>query len=224
MEEFYGRPITGPSLNGRASEYKKALRDFRVSSGQQLLGPAFEDGASVFLIGDLHLDHQNIIRYCARPFADVEEMNGVLLDNWNFTVKKTDKVYYLGDLAFGKSSRKPSYWKQLLNGGIEFIRGNHDRKLGGAKESEVLEYGGERFFLCHYPKRPAGWNGWLVHGHTHNNEMPSFPFINGETKTINVSAELIGYKPLSMKKLLALDINSIKRMDTLGSKPERETA
>ncbi len=205
-------------------EYKKTLQLFRTRTGQQLLEPAFEKDASIYLIGDLHLDHENIIKYCARPFADVEEMNDVLLNNWNYSIKENDKVYYLGDLVFGKSSRKPSYWKPLLKGDIEFIQGNHDRKLGGAKESEILDYGGERFLLCHYPKRPAGWDGWLVHGHTHNNDLRNYPFINGEKKTINVSVELIGYKPLSMEKLLALDINSIKRMDTLSSKPERKSS
>ena len=29
----------------------------------------------VFFTADLHFGHANIIRHCARPFADVEEMD-----------------------------------------------------------------------------------------------------------------------------------------------------
>jgi calcineurin-like phosphoesterase family protein len=51
--------------------------------------------------------------------------------------------------------------------------------------------------------------------------MRDYPFINGETKTINVGVELIGYKPINIDYLLSLDIDSIKRMDTINSKPIR---
>lgn len=37
--------------------------------------------SEVFLIGDPHFWHRNIIRYCDRPFATVEEMNEALIKN-----------------------------------------------------------------------------------------------------------------------------------------------
>lgn len=40
----------------------------------------------VFVIADTHFDHANIIKYCNRPFASVQEMNKVMLKNWNNTV------------------------------------------------------------------------------------------------------------------------------------------
>ena len=55
----------------------------------------------IYLSGDLHFNHSNIIKYCNRPFKNVEEMNRVIIDNWNALIKFDDTVYHLGDFAFG---------------------------------------------------------------------------------------------------------------------------
>ena len=144
-------------------------------------------------------------------------MNTQLIKRWNTTVKNGDKIYHLGDFA---RSMDPNQWKNKLNGRKVFIHGNHDQKLTGTKEFERLYYKGHNFCLTHYPnQRPKQWNGWVIHGHTHNNST-KYSFINGQLQTINVSCELIGYKPLSLDYLISLDINSIKRMETIDSKPE----
>lgn len=76
-----------------------------------------------YLISDLHLNHANIIKYCGRPFRNVEEMNATLVGNWNRVVKEDDTVFFLGDLAFG---RDPLSWLEELNGHIVLIKGSHD--------------------------------------------------------------------------------------------------
>jgi calcineurin-like phosphoesterase family protein len=68
---------------------------------------------------------------------------------------------------------------------------------------------------------PISWSEWIIHGHKHNNDMAKYPFINGKNKTINVCAELLNYKPISLSYLLSLGLDSIKRMDTVDSLPER---
>lgn len=40
----------------------------------------------VFLISDTHFDHENIIKYCSRPFKSKDEMNKTIIDNWNSVV------------------------------------------------------------------------------------------------------------------------------------------
>lgn len=80
-----------------------------------------------FFTSDTHFGHANIIRLCNRPFQNVEEMNEVLIENWNKVVSKDDTVFHLGDFAFGGSS----VWNSIiprLNGHINLIIGNHDRK------------------------------------------------------------------------------------------------
>jgi calcineurin-like phosphoesterase family protein len=178
---------------------------------------------TIYLISDLHLDHANIIRYCARPFSNVREMNDILVNNWNNTVRD-NPIYFLGDLSFGRCSRPAGYWLGRLAGETHYVRGNHEAYVEGSNRYEILEYQSHRFLLVHDPDNlPIEWNGWVIHGHKHNNDIKDYPFINGDRKTINVSAELVNYKPVSLDFLLKLGLDSIKRMDTIDSRPERKS-
>jgi calcineurin-like phosphoesterase family protein/uncharacterized protein YkwD len=204
--------------------WEKTLEIFRLKTGMQLHEKKEHIDKKIFLISDLHLDHKNIIGYCGRPFYDIDAMNKVLVNNWNMTVNDKDDIYFLGDLSYGRGSRPASYWLGMLSGNITFISGNHERSPTGAKDYEILKYKGYEFLLVHDPERiPFEWKGWIIHGHKHNNNLSDYPFINGDKKTINVSAEVIKYKPLDLDYLLSLDINSIKRMDLISSSPERRT-
>jgi calcineurin-like phosphoesterase family protein len=180
---------------------------------------------TIYLIGDTHFDHANIIETCDRPFSSVAEMDRNIVKNWNQTVKQNDTVYFLGDWSHGRGARSASYWVKRLNGNIVSIRGGHDRFQRGIylNRSKVLTVGNHTFLLIHDPdERRANWRGWIIHGHHHNNNLRDYPFINGERKTINVSAELMNYAPVSIDYLLSLDLDSIKRMRTINDQPERK--
>lgn len=207
------------ALNRRV--WQKTLKLFRL---EKRMENCKDDKKSIYLIGDLHLDHANIIHYCARPFlfSDVEEMNNVLIDNWNNTVRD-NPVYFLGDLSFGRGSRPADFWLRKLKGNIHFIRGNHEAGVKNSKDYEILEYKKHKFLLVHDPDNPPiKWDGWTIHGHKHNNDMKNYPFINGEKKTINVGAELLNYKPIDLDFIISLKLDSIKRMGLVDSKPERK--
>lgn len=189
----------------------------------------------LYLIGDTHFDHGNIIGYVNRPFQNAEEMNKTLVARWNATVLASDTVYFLGDWSFGRESRPPKYWMDRLQGCIKSIKGSHDPddELLKMLEFYELSHKGYRFLLIHNPdsddpkqtenqkRKLEDWHGWIIHGHKHNNDLKDYPFINGERKTINVSVELIDYRPLDIDRLLSLHIDSIKRMETLNSQPEK---
>jgi len=79
-----------------------------------------------YLISDLHLDRDNIIDYCDRPFSTVEAMNEQLVDNWNAEVDPNDTVLYGGDLTIRTSAAALLDRLDELNGEIVFLLGNHD--------------------------------------------------------------------------------------------------
>jgi calcineurin-like phosphoesterase family protein len=84
------------------------------------------DTNTIWFTSDTHFFHENVIKYCSRPYQNIEEMNSKLIDNWNSCVKKNDIVWHLGDFSFGS---KDNIRKILprLNGRIRLIKGNHDR-------------------------------------------------------------------------------------------------
>ena len=85
------------------------------------------DGGKVFFTSDTHFNHANILKFCDRPFKNVEEMNETIIVNWNKVIGKDDTVFHLGDFCLGGSAE----WTKILdrlNGKIHLIVGNHDLK------------------------------------------------------------------------------------------------
>jgi calcineurin-like phosphoesterase family protein len=59
---------------------------------------------NTFFTSDLHFGHSNVINYSNRPFSSVEEMDQILVSNWNDVVTNKDRVIIAGDLAMRYSS------------------------------------------------------------------------------------------------------------------------
>ncbi len=192
-------------------------REFRIGGGLQLTGPVHQELPGRFVISDLHLGHSNIIGYCRRPFSSVIEMDAVLLDNWNFTVRPDDEVIYLGDLRYGRNAPPASHFLEGLHGKVTLIAGNHDDPLPGALPSLEITYQDLRFLCIHDPGMvPEGYQGWVIHGHIHNNDPHRYPFINGVTRTINVSAELVDYTPVSLDEIAAF-VRAVQPGETVAT-------
>lgn len=123
-----------------------------------------------WLTSDLHIGHANIVTYCDRPYADVDEMNADLVRRWNERVASGDVVYILGDLALGKLEESLAI-VGTLNGTKILVPGNHDRmfRCQGTKWTNVckryisagvdsiageqieLVIGGHQTLACHFP-------------------------------------------------------------------------
>lgn len=110
-----------------------------------------------FITSDLHLGHGNIIKYCKRPFKDVDEMNRKIIHNWNQRVKLDDVVYHVGDFCFRRGiegSKTPARdWEDQLNGKIIHVRGNHDKNNGVKTliSQVIIEFANLQFLLVHIP-------------------------------------------------------------------------
>ena len=84
---------------------------------------------SVYLISDTHFGHQGVCHFLdkdgnkLRPWDYADQMDEAMIQYWNETVKPTDKVYHLGDVAI---PRKGLQVLNRLNGDKVLIKGNHD--------------------------------------------------------------------------------------------------
>ena len=153
----------------------------------------FENGSGVFFTSDTHFGHENIIKYCKRPFANADEMDDTLIKNWNSVVGPNDTVFHLGDFAWGD----PLVWNNALdklNGHIHLILGNHDMKnikegymdrFASVSFQKQIYIGNVCIYLNHYPflcyagsyrlKRKV----WDLFGHVHSDpNLYDFSFID----------------------------------------------
>ena len=197
------RWITGADIHDPAC-WQMTLKNFRREYGFELENASGSTEDEIFLMADSHFGHANIIRYCSRPFlfSDPGEMDRVLVQNWNSVVSPDNRVYFLGDLRYGRDAPPAGYYLGQLNGRITLIAGNHDEAIPEAVPSATLEHDGLRFLLVHDPaEAPPGFDGWIIHGHHHNNNLRDYPFISFSGKRINVSAEVIGYVPVSLNEI-----------------------
>ena len=76
-------------------------------------------------ISDLHFGHKGVINFDHRPFENIEEMDNVIIRNWNARVQNDDTVYIIGDLSH-KALKEPEYYLRKLKGNKILILGNHD--------------------------------------------------------------------------------------------------
>jgi calcineurin-like phosphoesterase family protein len=182
--------------------WQTTLTRFRKHAGFELAGACPPGSGDILLIADLHLGHANIIRYCSRPFffGDPGEMDRVLIENWNAMVSPDTRIYHIGDLCYGRTAPPAGKYQEQLMGTVEFITGNHDGPATGLLPSAIIEYEGTPFLLVHDPaEAPPSFDGWVIHGHHHNNDLRHHPFIDFGHRRINVSAEVAGYVPVSLK-------------------------
>lgn len=159
-----------------------------------------------YFISDTHWGHENILKYDNRPFKTIEEHDEFHVQEWNKIVRENDDVWHLGDVTF--SAKHLDRILPRLNGRIHLIRGNHDDKAAWKNryrfyafhESLYTKIAGVGFHLSHYPLQD--WRNMRrgtihLHGHVHGN-LDSY--IQGR---LDVSSNMIGYKPISLEEVLA---------------------
>lgn len=170
---------------------------------------------NIWIISDLHLGHDNIIKYCNRPFENTYYMNQCIRDNWNSVVKPQDIVWNLGDVYMGKSwtSGETIYdFLRSLNGHKRLILGNHDNGLDQnlirTHEKIVVwrMFTEFRIMLTHIPIHKDSFRHKCkinVHGHLHNNVVMD---ANGRPDKMykNVCVEHTNYFPVHIDTLRVL--------------------
>lgn len=155
----------------------------------------------IFFTADTHFNHANIIKYCNRPFQDVNEMNTEIVERWNKIVKENDLIYHLGDFAWSNSL----YFIKQLNGHIHIIFGNHDKDARKYKSSfqRYSDFGFElkekdhHIVLCHYAMKVwnrSHFNSWHLYGHSHGT-------LTTNGKSYDVGVDSNNFKPVSLDEI-----------------------
>ncbi len=162
-----------------------------------------------FVVSDTHFGHENIIKYCKRPYDNVNDMNESIRSKWNSIVGPDDIVYHLGDVYFGKwfaaRGLKPYEFLSTLNGRKKLVLGNHDsgldQNLHRIFENIEAWYKLPNLgmILSHMPLHPSQLGDKFkknVHGHIHN------AYEIDDPRYINVSVECINYEPVNLDKFI----------------------
>ena len=169
----------------------------------------------IYFTSDHHFGHANIIRFCNRPFKDVEEMNEELIRRWNERIGPEDEVYHLGDFAMSRGEAFDRI-AERLNGTKDLIVGNHEssalnnrRWFKWIKEYYELKVpdsectnGVRRVILFHYAMRVwrSDFRGtWHLYGHSHNN-LPD----KEDSLSFDVGVDAHDFYPLSYEEVKAI--------------------
>lgn len=164
----------------------------------------------IWFSSDPHFGHDNIIRYCGRPFKDSIEMDHEMVERHNQVVKPSHHWYCLGDVTMGRP-KTVGIRLEALSGHPRLVRGNHDIY----RTREYLPYFDEIYgvrvidgiIFSHFPLHPSSLGTYRanVHGHIHQNPSPHPVLVShprlGErwVPYINVSMEQINYTPVELE-------------------------
>jgi len=152
--------------------------------------------------------HENIIKYCNRPFKSADHMDIRLIQLWNSRVDKHDIVIHLGDFMFYKKLHKPSYYLDQLNGNIVLLKGNHDHNnsLNTPIQSLVLRIGGNDIYCTHNPIDHNPDYPINLVGHVHDRWKVKK---TSRTYLVNVGVDVWNYCPVDINEILKA-INNYK--------------
>jgi calcineurin-like phosphoesterase family protein len=177
----------------------------------------------IFFSSDHHFGHTNVIKYCNRPYSNVDDMNQDLVRRWNAVVSPADTVFYLGDFSLGRNAVEE--FTPQLNGRKILVSGNHDwthpvHKKNSKHIEKYLAWGWAEVHLqlelnldglgfvrmCHLPHtahdqryanfRPKNDGTLLLHGHVHN-------VWKRIGKEVNMGVDVWDFKPVSLPELVS---------------------
>lgn len=144
---------------------------------------------------------QNIIKLDeqsgGRHFDSIEEHDNLIIENWNKTVKSSDKVYILGDFSWMNGHDTEEILRKL--NGVKFlIKGNHDRwskdsvckgYFQGIYDYKMISDNGREVVLSHYPilfYQNQHKGAIHLYGHVHNTKEEEL----FQTAITNVSSDI----------------------------------
>jgi calcineurin-like phosphoesterase family protein len=172
----------------------------------------------LFFTSDPHYGHENILKYCHRPFSSIEEHDEELIRLWNETVPEDGIVFILGDIGFCSET----YLKTILNrlhGKIYWIIGNHDwrritpgimNRFECITQQMVITVDNKLVYLNHFPflcypdsdRHPV----YQFFGHVHSGPLSGSSDISKlvhlNKRQYDVGVDNNEYKPISFQDIM----------------------
>jgi len=175
--------------------------------------------SNIWFQSDFHFNHENIIKYCNRPFKNVNEMNNIIIKRHNERVKKEDTVYFLGDFGFFASKNRsfrgegkpynPDQFLSQMNGKYwGFVKGNHDKssnKWHPISDEIILNQNGLRIQLIHDSLYGKVDYSLILCGHHHNKfKLKELFYLNKISLIINCSCDVWNFYPVRLDEVLSI--------------------
>lgn len=171
-----------------------------------------------YLTADTHFGHNNIIRYCNRPFNTVDEMDDKIIENWNNVVTNEDIVYVLGDFAFNNFK---TYVDRLNGTRIYLLPGDHDKSAQNYGKLKITDTtlnlkfnGGTSVTLSHWCYRvwhASHYNSFHAFGHSHGRLEPV-------GKSWDVGVDNNDFKPISIGEFIFIMGGRPNNINFIGDK------
>lgn len=167
-----------------------------------------------YYISDTHFGHQNVLQFDRRPFADTEEMERTIIENWNSKVTDDDDVWIIGDFCY-RSDKTPSYYLKQLKGHKHLLTGNHDKAtledetacsyLESIEKMCHVKDGNHHICLCHFPI--AEWSGkqrgtYHIYGHVHSRVTEAAQFMMNTEHAFNAGCMINHYEPVTLPEVI----------------------
>jgi calcineurin-like phosphoesterase family protein len=169
---------------------------------------------TIFFTADQHFSHQNILKFCDRPWQWYGEMDEALIEKFNKVVTDEDIVWHLGDLCW--KTDPANFISRLKGKEHHLILGNHDNEDKCRKVFTSVQHvkllnikGYPNIWLSHYAHRvwPASHYGSIhLFGHSHGNLT-----INPGDKCMDVGVDNCFYYPINIEAISLLLNPDIKK-------------
>lgn len=169
-----------------------------------------------YVISDIHLGHQNILKHDKRPFPTIKEHDVAITEGILETVPERGTLWLLGDVGRAPQdtiSLLVNLAKKKLT--VNLVRGNHDDDIADSglvgkykftrfhsvRDVAYIRLEGEKFFMSHYPH--ISWRGshrgsYHMHGHVHG----ALGAVADKVRRMDVGANVLNYKPISFRQVI----------------------
>ena len=171
----------------------------------------------IYFTSDLHLGHENVLKW-RKVFSSIEEMDNILISNWNHRVHANDFVIIIGDLIFRNNNSAKEYLSSLKGKKI-LVKGNHDTEwIKEFSDNQIAEYfegiydiysmkrNGVKLRFCHYPMiawESSRHESILICGHIHDRkEGIEAEMFSKVPYSFNAGVDINGFTPVTLSELI----------------------